>query len=593
MSVDTIPARLFQQAKTRPSAPAYYVREGGVWKSTSWATYAAEVKQAAKALVKLGFRPGQCTSILGQNRPEWCIFHVATMAVGGAPAGIYTTNSPEEVAYIVDHSESPVVLVENHDQWKKIDAQRENLPRLKKVVLMQGAGKVDDELVLTWEEFLALGEGIDDDEITQRLHALEPSGLATLIYTSGTTGPPKGVMLSHSNVAKTAGTAASMTGMSASDWTLSYLPLSHIAEQMFTIHGPITAGSRVYFSEGIQRLRENLQEVQPTVFFGVPRVWEKFYSAVSTKLGAAEGAKKKLADWALGVGRRATAQRARGGRVDDVEYQLAKKLIFDKVKPALGMSNARICVSGAAPISPEILEFFAGLDLAILEVYGQSEDCGPTTFNFPNQFRFGSVGTYIPEVDVRIADDGEILVKGPNVFLGYYKDKQATSETLADGWLHSGDLGEFRDGFLYITGRKKDILITAGGKNIAPKNLESELKQHPAVGEAVVIGDRRPYLTALISLDVEALPTYCGERGIDLATAHENGRLRSDIQDAVDKMNAKVARVEQVKKFVILPRPLSIETGELTPTMKVKRKIVNEKWAHLIDQMYAGHESGD
>lgn len=588
MTTDTIAARLQEQARVRPAAPAYYVREDGIWKATSWAEYARLVKQAARALIALGFEPGQCTSILGGNRPEWCIFHVATMSAGGAPAGIYATCSPEEVAYIVDHSESPVVLVEDLAQWKKIDAERKNLPRLKHVVLMQGAPKVADPLVLSWDDFLAKGDSVDEARVMERIHAAEPQGLATLIYTSGTTGPPKGVMLTNENLAWTSEVANKLVRQTSGDWTLSYLPLSHIAEQMFTIHGPITIGSRTYFAENITKLRENLKEVQPTVFFGVPRVWEKFYTGVHGKISQATGVKAKLVKWAMSVGRKATEVRSRGGTPSGLEYALAKKLVFDKLKPELGLGNVRVCVSGAAPIAKEIIEFFAGLDIVVLEVYGQSEDTGPTSFNFADDFRFGSVGRPVPGVDVKIAEDGEILVRGKNVFQGYFKEPKATAETLVDGWLHSGDLGELRDGFLYITGRKKDILITAGGKNIAPKNLESDLKQHPLVGEAVVIGDRRKFLTALISLDAEALAAYAQEKGIDPAKAHEDPEIRASIQQTVDEMNARVARVETVKKFTILPRPLSIDHGELTPTLKVKRKVVNEKWASAIDGMYAG-----
>lgn len=585
--IETIASRLVRQAEVRPTAPAYYVREDGIWKSTSWDGYASNVRRAAKAMIALGFEPGQCTAILGRNRPEWCIFHVATMSAGGAAAGIYATNSPDEVAYIVRHSESPIVLVEDEAQWKKVESRRGELPKLRHVVLMSGAASIADPMVLSWDAFLAKGDSVDDSRFLQRLHALEPGGLASLIYTSGTTGPPKAVMLTHKNLAWTAQVAVQMVNLTPTDWALSYLPLSHIAEQMFTIHGPITGGARVYFSQGIEHLRENLKEVQPTLFFGVPRVWEKFYAAVSTKVNSATGVKAKLVGWATSVGRRATQERGVGGTPKDLEYRLARKIIFDKIKPELGLANARTLVSGAAPIAKEVLDFFAGLDLPVLEVYGQSEDCGPTSFNFPDDFRFGSVGRPVPGVEVKIAEDGEIVVRGPNVFAGYYKDPEATNETLIDGWLHSGDLGELRDGFLYVTGRKKDILITAGGKNIAPKNLEGEIKQHPLVGEAVVIGDRRPYLTALVSLDPEAVAAYASEKGIDAASASRDPAILASIQASIDAMNAKVARVETVKRFTILERPLSIDSGELTPTMKVKRKVVNEKFANLVDAMYA------
>ncbi|MBC7174511.1 MAG: AMP-binding protein, partial [Polyangiaceae bacterium] len=482
---------MLDQARIRPHAPAYYVREGGVWKGTSWDRYATDVKQAARALIALGLEPGGRTAILGFNRPEWVIFDVATMMAGGAPAGIYTTCSAEEVAYIVHHSESKVCLVENDAQWKKIDAQRQNLPSLKHVVTMGGAPEIDDPLVLSWEAFLAKGDEVPEDQLLARLHALEPGGLATLIYTSGTTGPPKGAMLSHENLSWTALAAKRIGKLTSMESSLSYLPLSHIAEQMFTIHGPITSGGRVYFAESIERVPENLKEVQPTIFFGVPRIWEKFHSGISARLKEATGLKKKIADFALKAGKKATAAKMSGREYRGLDYAIAKKLVFDKLKPAIGLGRAHFCVSGAAPISAEVLEFFGSLDIQVLEVYGQSEDTGPTSFNLPNRFRFGSVGPAVEGVDVKIAEDGEILVRGPNVFLGYFKDEAATKETLVDGWLHSGDLGEFRDGFLYITGRKKDIIITAGGKNVAPKNIEAALKNHELINEAVVIGDRR------------------------------------------------------------------------------------------------------
>ncbi len=586
MPPDTIPHRLLEQARIRPYAPAYYVRDGGVWKATSWERYAGEVKQAARALMALGFEAGGRTTILGFNRPEWVIFDVATMMAGGAPAGIYATCSPEEVAYIVDHSEALVCLVENEAQWEKIAAQRENLPKLKYVVTMKGAAEIDDPLVLTWEAFLAKGDDVAEQDLLARLHALEPGGLATLIYTSGTTGPPKGVMLSHANLAWTAITAKRIGRLTSVESSLSYLPLSHIAEQMFTIHGPITSGYRVYYAESIERVPENLKEVQPTIFFGVPRIWEKFHAGISARLKEATGVKAKIAAFATGVGKRATEAKMEGREYTGLDYKLAKKLVFDKLKPAIGLGRAHFCVSGAAPIAQEVLEFFGSLDIRILEVYGQSEDTGPTSFNLPDRFRFGSVGPAIEGVDVKIAPDGEILVRGPNVFLGYFKDEAATKETLVDGFLHSGDLGEFRDGFLYITGRKKEIIITAGGKNVAPKNIEAALKNHELINEAVVIGDRRKYLSALLTLDPEATPKWCQANGVDPANAHTDPKLRAEIQRWVDEINDKFARVEQVKRFTLLERNFTVESGELTPTLKVKRKKVNEHFKDAIEAMY-------
>lgn len=590
MAADTIPSRLLEQARLRPNAPAYKIRENGVWKATNWADYADEVKRAGRALIALGFEAGQHTCILGFNRPEWVIFDVATMAVGGAPAGIYTTSSPEEVAYIAGHCEARVMLVENVEQWEKVKAQRENLPALKHVVMMKGAPRIQDEMVYSWDEFLAKAESVSEEIFIQRVHALEPSGLATLIYTSGTTGPPKAVMLSHENLAVTASTARQVTGLGPNDTCLSYLPLSHIAEQMFSIHGAITGGACLYYAESIDAVPENLKEVQPTVFFGVPRIWEKFYAGISSRLKEATGVKAKLVEWARGVGTKVTELRERGEEPEGFlafQYKLADRLIYSKLKEAIGLKNAHLMVSGAAPIAKEVLDFLASLDILILEVYGQSEDTGPTTYNQRKKFKLGSVGPVFPGVEVKISEEGEVLVRGPNVFLGYLKDEEATKEALVDGWLHSGDLGEFRDGFLYITGRKKDILITAGGKNIAPANIEGDFKNHELINEAVVIGDRRKYLTVLITLDPEALEAYFEKNGGDISKAHEDPRIRASIQAHLDEINKKYARVEQVKKFTILPRNFTIEDGELTPTLKVKRNKVNEHFADEIEAMYA------
>ena len=584
MATDTIPNRLLQRAKKTPNDPAYYVRQGGSWKPTNWGTYSDEVTQAGRALIALGFEPGQTVCILGFNRPEWAVMDIAAMGAGGAPAGIYTTCSPVEVRYIVAHAEAPIILVENEDQWRKVLAERSNMPNLKHVVTMKGCPAIADDMVMTWEEFLAKGDAVETRAYLDRIESLKPDALATLIYTSGTTGPPKGVMLSNENLAWTSNVAISITTINASDCSLSYLPLSHIAEQMFTLHIPITTGARVYFAESIEAVPENLKEVQPTIFFGVPRIWEKFHAGISAKLKEATGVKAKLVNWAMKVGWEAneTPDGTKG-----LQYQLANKLIYSKLLPAIGMGNARVCVTGAAPIAREVLQFFASLNLIVLEVYGQSEDSGPTSFNTPSRYRFGTVGPALPGVEVKIAEDDEIMVKGPNVFLGYYKDKEATDSTLSDGWLHSGDLGAFdRDGFLNITGRKKDIIITAGGKNITPKNLEAGIKNHPLVDEAVVIGDRRKYLSALVTIDAEAGPAWAAANGEDAGALHQSAKLKESIQAHIDEMNKEFARVEQIKKFTILKRNFTVEDGELTPTLKVKRAKVNDHFAEDIEAMY-------
>lgn len=591
MAADTIPARLVARAKQTPNAPAYYERSpDGLWKGSSWGDYAGQVEQAGRALMALGVEPGQAVAILGFNRAEWVVFDVAAMSVGAAPAGIYTTCSPTEVRYIVEHAEAPVVLVENEHQWDKVRQERQNLPNLRHVVTMRGTPAIDDELVLSWDEFLAKAENVSPDDFHARIEGLEPTQCATMIYTSGTTGPPKAVMLSQRNLVWTADIANQIAKIGPEDSSLSYLPLSHIAEQMFTIHIPIVTGGQIYYAESIDRLRDNLSEVRPTVFFGVPRIWEKFHDGIAAKLQEATGVKAKLASWALDVGRRVTAVRSEGKEPTGLlamQYELARRLVFDKVKAAVGLDRARICVSGAAPVAKEVLEFLGSLDLIILEVYGQSEDSGPTTFNRPDRFRLGTVGPPLPGVEVETRDDGEVCVRGPNVFLGYFKDPAATTEALIDGWLHSGDLGEFDDdGFLRITGRKKDLIITAGGKNIAPKNIEQALKNHPLINEAVVVGDRRKYLSALLTLDGDGLAAWARERGLDVDAARKGEELQKELQRAVDEVNLHLARVEQVKRFTVLPRDLTIDAGELTPTLKVKRNVVMEHFSDEIERLY-------
>ena len=578
--VDTIPHRLLRQAVDRPDAVAYQAKVAGRWQATTYRAFVAEVRTAARALIALGLPARGVVALLGFNRPEWVIVAHATMMAGGAAAGIYTTSSPEEVHYIVDHSEAALILVEDAAQLAKVQARRADLPRCRHIVLMRGTAAPGDDDVLTWEAFLARGAEASEAALDERLARLAATELASLIYTSGTTGPPKGVMLSHGNLAWTARALLDVGGTVEGDVGLSYLPLSHIAEQTASIHMPATAGSTVYFAESIEKVADNLKDARPTVFFGVPRIWEKFHAALAAKLGALTGAKQKLVAWARSVCAEVNALRDRGAAVPrllDVQYRLAQRLVIGKLKAALGLDRARVLISGAAPIAPDVLAFFASLDLPVQEIYGQSEDCGPTSFNLPGKTRLGSVGPPFPGIEVKLAEDGEILVRGPNVFMGYFKEPAATAEVLIEGWLHSGDLGAFdADGFLSITGRKKEIIITAGGKNIAPKNIEAALKQLPLITEAVVIGDRRHYLTALITID-EAL-----------AAALAPDAVRAQVQAQVDRVNHTLARVEQIKKFAVLPRAFSLDTGELTPTLKLRRKVIATRYDREIEAMYEG-----
>jgi long-chain acyl-CoA synthetase len=588
---DTIPHRLLQQAATNPSTIAYHAKLDGRWQPTTWHTFAGEVRTAARALIALGFPRGGKVAILGFNRPEWVILDHAAMMAGGAAAGIYTTCSAVEVQYIVHHSEAHVILVEDAAQLAKVMAERAALPLLRWIVMMRGAAATGAG-VLSWDAFNGKAEATPPAELDARLAAIEPSALATLIYTSGTTGPPKGVMLSHRNLAWTSRALVDVFGGSSGDVSLSYLPLSHIAEQMLTIHLPATAGSAVYFAESLDTIPDNLKEARPTTFFGVPRIWEKFHAGLTHKLGEVAGTKRRLLDWARSVATEVNAHRDRGApmpRLLRAQYALADRLVLRKLKTALGFDRARVLSSGAAPIAPDVLAFFASIDLPIREIYGQSEDSGPTSYNLPGRTRIGSVGPPLPGLEVKLADDGEILVRGPNVFVGYYKEPEATAETLQDGWMCSGDLGAFdQDGFLTITGRKKEIIITAGGKNIAPKNIEASIKQSPIVGEVVVIGDRRKFLSALVTLDEIAANKVAPElTGGALAASPQ---IRAAIQLQIDLVNKALARVEQIKKFTILPRPFGIASGELTPTMKIKRKVIAKLYEREIEAMYLDGE---
>jgi long-chain acyl-CoA synthetase len=589
---DTIIDRFQRHRGVRPGAPAYFEKIGSAWAPTTWEEYVSQVRAAARAMIALGLQPGQVVGMLGFNRPEWAIGQLAAMMAGGVGAGIYTTNSPPEVRYILAHSEAPIVILENESQWEKVRQVREELPHLRHVVLMRGAN-VDDPLAMSWENFMVCAEETSEAELDARIAVIEKEQLASLIYTSGTTGPPKAVMLSHENLASTAKNGRDLFNITPNDVLLSYLPLSHIAEQMFTIHTAATVGYAVYFAESITQLPDNLREVQPTIFFGVPGVWERFRARVTERLNEAHGARRRIADWAQSVGRRVVEARNQGHEPTGalaLQYRLAERLVFSKVKPLLGFSRTRSAVSGAAAIDKSVLEFFSGLDVTIYEVYGQSEGCGPTTFNRPGATKFGTTGQAWPGSEVKLGPDGEILMRGPNVFMGYYKDRAATEATLIDGWLYSGDLGRFdEDGFLTIVGRKKDIIITSGGKNIAPRNIEAALKNLELVGDAVLVGEGRKYLCALLTLDPEAAERFAEANQLEGQELHTHPAVLAAIQAGIDEsVNPQFARVEQVRKFTLLPRPFSIESGEMTPTLKLKRKAICDMHLEEIEAMYAG-----
>ena len=573
--------------------PAIHDKTSGSWHSTSWRDYNSATRAFAKSLLHLDFKPGQAVAILGANRSEWVISALGAMRVGGISAGIYTTSSVEEIGYILAHSDAPLIVVETLEQLDKVlEVWSGEVATLQHVVLMQGAGEHDDPRVLGWSEFLALGDDIEEARIDEALEALKPGQVADFIYTSGTTGPPKAVMLTHENLEWTAAQLSGAVDLANSEIALSYLPLSHIAEQTASILMALTAGYEVYFCHDGLQLLDYLKEVRPTIFFGVPRVWERFEAGIKDRLAEATGAKATIATAARDVASRYIAETNAGrtpSRLLDAKYQAANKVVLSKMHSALGFDRCRVIVSGAAPIPASTLEFFASIGMPILELYGQSEDSGPTTTNLPGANRYGTVGKALPGVEVKVAEDGEILVRGKNVFAGYYKNQAATDEALVDGWLHSGDLGRMDDdGYLSIIGRKKDIIITSGGKNVAPQNIEEALSGIDIVGTAVVCGDQQRFLISLLTLDPEAAARFAEERGLDTATMHEDPAVRNYITDRItEQVNPQLARVEQVRNFKILPNEFTTATGELTPTLKVKRNVVNDMYASDIAETFA------
>ena len=597
MARKTIVDRLFEQVEAKGDTPALYFQQGGRWESLSWKEYGDKARQFAGAMIDLGCDSGANVNICGYNCVEWVVADVGAMVAGGVPSGIYHTNSADKTAYIIDHSEAKLVVLEDMEQWKKFDQKRDDLDTVVQVVMIRDADNIDDELVVSFDEFLERGKA-NLDKVDERIAAIKGEEVGTMIYTSGTTGPPKGVMLTHDNLAATADMANEAVGdalVEDDDCVVSYLPLSHIAEQMFTIHLAISLGYAVYFAPSIDELKETLQVARPALFFAVPRVWEKFKTAMEAKLDEKSGVGAMIVNWSRQVGMDGGQQIIEHGEPQGFtgfKYNIADKLFFSTLAGKVGLDRLKVAISAAAPIGRDVIEFFMSAGIIIREVYGQSEDCGPTTLNYPEPggTRLGTVGKPMPGVEVKIADDGEVLVKGPNVFKGYYKMPDKTAETLVDGWLHSGDIGEFdEDGFLRITDRKKNIIITGGGKNIAPAPIEGKIKAFSPVSQAVMIGDQRKFPSALITLDPEAAPAYAEKKGwpTDLEELATHPEFLEEMQAHVDEVNAQFAKVEQVKKFTVLPHEFTEDTGELTPTQKVKRRVVTEHYTDEIDAMYA------
>jgi long-chain acyl-CoA synthetase len=569
--------------------PAQRYKAGEEWRDSSYGELGEIVKEVSLGLIDLGIEAGDKVSILAHTRPEWTQACFGILTAGGTLVTIYQTNSPAECQYVLEHSDSKAVFVEDGHQLAKIREVEDQCPKLEHVVVMDAEG-ADLGDALSLDGLRERGRGRDESDWEARWSSVSPEDDCLYIYTSGTTGPPKGCVLTHANYRAITDAVVAEATLEEGDTAYLFLPLAHAFAILIQFATFDLGAVLAYWSRDPKIIIADITQVNPTFFPSVPRMFEKIYTLATSNIEDKESMRK-----AIEVGVKVRTMRDAGKEVPEelqAAFDKAEESLFKNVRGLFG-TNIRECVTGAAPIAQEILEFFYACGVPVMEGYGMTETSTSATVNRPEPggFRFGSVGKAQQGVEVRIGDDGEVLIKGPNIFQGYYKNEDATKETLEDGWLHTGDLGKLdEDGFLYITGRKKDIIITAGGKNITPANLENGLKQNRWISQAVVIGDRRPYLIALITLDPEeagALAEQVGADDASLPALAENEAVRAELQKAVDEVNSHVGPVEQIKRFEILDHDLSQETGELTPTLKVKRNVVHEKFADVVDRVYA------
>jgi long-chain acyl-CoA synthetase len=574
-------------ASRHGDAPAVSFKSDGEWTQRSHAELRDTVRGLAEGLIALGVEPGERVCILANTRPEWTYLAYATWLAGGIVVPVYPTNSPEECEWVAGNSEASVIVVEDESQLEKIRAVRDRLPNLRTIVLIDG--DADDAIRLSD----VAGDGSQADELERRSAAVDADDPLLIIYTSGTTGPPKGCVLTHGNGLALCDMVEELGIIVPGDVSYLYLPLAHVFAQLVQIAGLYLGATHAYFSGDTKRIVPELQEVRPDYFASVPRIFEKVYAQATTLLQKATPEQREQFEQAVQLGLKVQEAKARGQPVtDDLQatYDKADERIFQHVRAIFG-GRLREATTGAAPIAREILEFFFAAGCAVMEGYGMTETTGVGTTNTRADHRFGTVGRPMPGVEIRIADDGEILMRGPNVFKGYWRNDEATREVLdEEGWLHTGDLGEVdADGFLRITGRKKDIIITAGGKNLTPANIENDLKQSPFISQAVMYGDRRPYPVAIVTLDMEEIGPWARERGLpeDAGALAKEPQVIELVQGVLDDANRKYAQVEQVKRFSILDHDLALESGELTPTLKVKRNVVYDNYADEFDALYA------
>lgn len=597
---DTIPAMFWNAVAQRGDMVWLREKHLGIWRSWSWTDVGEAVREVAGGLMSLGFAPSDTASILSNTVLEWVLADLAVLSCRGVANGIYPTDAAAQVHYLCEDSRTSVLFVEDDEQLDKALEVREQLPLLRKIVVfdMEGLRDLDDPGVISLDALRELGRAYNDthpDELLQHVADCRPDDLAILVYTSGTTGKPKGAMHTHGGLTYTVRGYNTLIARSEADECMCFLPLCHIAERMGGEYFSLYTGARLNFVENPDTVPENVREIAPTVFTAVPRVWEKFYSGVTIALKEGTRLQQAVYAWGIGVGQRIAERVLAGQPVPaalKVQFRVARWLALDNVRKLIGIHRSRFLVTGAAPISPELVRWYLSLGVPMLEVWGMTETCGASTGVPADRIRPGSIGPAAQYNQVRIdPDTGEIQVKGPNVFAGYLNLPEKTAETFtADGWLRTGDVGAVDgEGYFRITDRMKDIIITAGGKNITPSELENELKFSPYVTDAVVIGDKLPYLTVIIMIDQENVEKFAQDHDVpfsNYASLTRAPEVQQLIQDVIDGVNRKFARVEQIKKFFLLDTQLTAEDEELTPTMKLKRKLVQTKYAPQIEAMY-------
>lgn len=595
-SAQTIPELFVARCDETPDDLAYKFHVGGGWRSVTWREFRDRVDEVAAGLLALGFEAGDNVAIIGDTRPEWGICDLAAVSVGAVTVGLYQTSTAEQWAHILSDCGASVLFVDTAERLERIRLVRD---------------KIDIEYIVCWEAPSELDEeagelslygltrrGADHpeaaEEIARRRRGVKPADPAIFVYTSGTTGPPKGAIIGHANILFMLNNGSNMDTRPG-DITLSYLPMCHVAEKVVSFYGRMVTNIATAYARSLQfdMFLEDLATIRPTIFGSVPRIFEKIYAKAHARAGQAGGLKLKIFQWACRTGVAVSREWQRGrepSRRLALQHRIADRLVFSRIRAIFG-GRVRFFISGAAPISVDILEFFHGAGMPIYEVYGMTEATAVSTGNSEDEYRFGTVGKPIDGVELRLAEDGEILLKGPTVFHGYHNLPEVTAQTIdADDWLHTGDIGEIdADGFVKIVDRKKNIIITAGGKNVTPSNIENLVKDDPFVSNCVVIGDRRPFLSALITLDEDEVQTLCEKVGVSLRTVERlatEPKVIEHVSAAVDRANAQVGKVEQIKQFRILSRELTIDAGEITPTLKVRRKNVEKLHAALIEDMY-------